>query len=54
MSRSYSLTTLKELVAARLTPDEILDILGWTTYELVEYLNDEIDEYGEEFIKAVE
>ena len=51
---NYSLQTLKELIAAKLSPEEILDCLGWTTYELVEALSEQIDEAGDEFLKAVE
>lgn len=51
---NYSLETLKELVAAKLSPDEILDCLGWTTYELVDALSEYIDEYREEFEASLE
>ena len=50
---NYSLETLKELVAAKLSPDEILDILGWTTYELVEHLENEIRDSHEDFEDAL-
>jgi hypothetical protein len=46
---NYSLETLKELIAAKLSPEEILDCLGWTTYELVDALSEYIQEYQEEF-----
>lgn len=44
---------LKDLVAARLTVEEIMDILGWEMMDLVEALSDEIDLYSEEFEEAV-
>lgn len=34
---------LKQLVAAKLDADEILDLLGWTTYDLVEVLQEHIE-----------
>jgi len=46
---NYSLQTLKELVAAKLSPEEIMDVLGWTTYELVDAIEDAIREAHEEF-----
>lgn len=45
--------TLKELVAARLSLEEIMDILGWGNVDLVEFLEDYIQEYAPEFIEAV-
>lgn len=53
MSLNSSLETLKDLIAAKLSPDEILDCLGWTTYELVDALSEHIQEYQEEFEDAV-
>ena len=43
---------LKELIAAKLTVDEILDILGWDTPELVDALEDYIHEFEVEFKEA--
>lgn len=44
---------LKHLIAATLTPDEILDILGWSTFELVEALEEEIKINSEDFKSAI-
>lgn len=44
---------LKELIAAELTTDQIMDILGWTTYELVEALSDVIREHEDDFREAI-
>lgn len=44
---------LKELIAAELSVEEILDILGWETVELVDALSDYIKEYEDEFKQAV-
>ena len=43
---------LKALIAAKLSPDEIMDILGWTSYELVDYIAEAIEEYETEFKQA--
>lgn len=45
---------LLELVAAKLSVEEILDLLGWETHELVEALKEDILELKEEFEEAVE
>lgn len=44
---------LKDLIAAKLTVEQILDILGWETADLVEALSDEIDVYQDDFEEAV-
>ena len=44
---------LKALIAAELSVDEILDILGWETPELVDALEDHIKELEDEFKQAV-
>lgn len=44
---------LKDLIAAELSVEEILDILGWETVELVDALEDHIKEAEEEFKRAV-
>jgi hypothetical protein len=44
---------LKELIAAELSVEEILDILGWENTELVDALEDYIKEYEQEFKDAV-
>ena len=44
---------LKELIAAELSVEEIMDILGWETPELVDALEDHIKELEEEFKQAV-
>lgn len=43
---------LKELIAATLSIEEILDILGWESFELVEALEEEIMQYEQEFREA--
>jgi hypothetical protein len=45
---------LKDLIAAKLTVDEIMDILGWEMSDLVEALSDDIDLYAEEFEIAIQ
>lgn len=45
---------LLDLIAANLSIEEILDILGWTNFELVEALREHIEEHEEEFLRAVE
>jgi len=43
---------LLDLIAAKLSLEEILDILGWTTFELVEAIQDDIEELEDEFRDA--
>lgn len=50
----YDWQELKELIAAELSVEDILDILGWETPELVDALEEYIKEYEYEFKKAVE
>ena len=45
---------LLDLIAAKLSLEEILDILGWTTYELVEAIKDDLEPYEDEFREAIE
>lgn len=45
---------LLDLIAAKLSLEEILDILGWTNYELVEALQDYVEEFEDEFREATE
>ncbi len=49
-----NLDELKQLIAAKLSIEEILDILGWTNVDLVDALEEYIDEQQEEFERAVE
>jgi hypothetical protein len=44
---------LKDLVAARLSVEEILDILGWTNIDLVNELEEHIEENIHDFISAI-
>ena len=44
---------LKELIAAELSIEEIMDILGWETYELEDPLEDYIKEREDDFKDAV-
>lgn len=48
------LEQLKESIAARLDVEQILDILGFSTYELVEALEEQIEEFTEEFKAALD
>jgi hypothetical protein len=49
----YNKNELKDLIAAKLTVEQIMDILGWEMADLVEALSDEIDLYHEDFEDAV-
>jgi hypothetical protein len=42
------------LIASRLDVAEFLDIIGFTMYELVEALNDEVNENYEALLEACE
>lgn len=44
---------LKDLIAAQLSIEEILDILGWENIELVEALEEYITEKEQEFKDAL-
>lgn len=44
---------LKELISAQLSIEEIMDILGWENYDLVDALESYINEYEQEFKDAV-
>lgn len=44
---------LKFLIASRLDVTEILDILGWNEFDLVEALEDYINEKHDDFLEAV-
>lgn len=44
---------LKDLIAAKLSIEEIMDILGWTNIELVDALEEHIMEFEDEFKDAV-
>ena len=43
---------LKALIAAKLSIEEILDILGWTNIELVDAIEEAIMEVADEFQDA--
>lgn len=45
---------LKELIAAKLSVEEIMDILGWTNIELVDALEEYIMEMEDDFKDAIE
>lgn len=49
----HNLEELKALIASELDVDQILDILGWGTWELVEVLEEQILEQQEDFEDAV-
>lgn len=44
---------LKALIAAQLSIEEILDILGWEEFDLVDALEDYINEKEAEFREAL-
>lgn len=43
---------IKYLIASRLDVTEFMDILGWTMFDLVEKLDEEIEEHFDEFMEA--
>lgn len=46
---------IKFLIASRLDVEEFLDILGWTMFDLVEVLDEQVlEEHIDELIKACE
>jgi hypothetical protein len=47
------LEELLNLIACRLSVDEVLDILDWELYELLEALKPHINDNYSEFLKAV-
>jgi transcription initiation factor IIE alpha subunit len=49
----HNLEELKEMVAAKLSTEQILDILGWEMSDLVEHLKEDINENAEAFEDAV-
>ena len=49
----HNLTELKDLIATTLTVEQIMDILGWDIYDLVDALEEEIEELGEDFEDAI-
>lgn len=50
---NHTVEELKQLIAAKLTLEEIMDILGWDIGDLLETLEDEIEMLQEEFEKAI-
>jgi hypothetical protein len=42
-----------DLIASKLDADEILDILGWTTYDLVRAIQEQITENIDDFKDAI-
>lgn len=52
MSLLHNKEELLALVAAKLSIEEILDILEWDVYNLVEKIQEEIMENAEEFQEA--
>jgi len=52
MVKPDTVEDLKELVASRLDVAEFLDVIGYTMYELVEALEDEIRDNWDDLIKA--
>lgn len=50
----YNHEELKEMIAAKFTIDEIMDILGWEMKDFVEAISDDIDLYAEEFEIALQ
>lgn len=52
MVKPDTIEDLKELVASRLDVPEFLDIIGYSMWELVEALEDEIREHFDELTEA--
>lgn len=50
---NHTVEELKQLIAAKLTLEEIMDILGWDIGDLLETLEDEIEMLQEEFEEAI-
>jgi len=49
----HTLEELKILIAAKLSIEDIMDILGWEIPELLNAIEDDIDLYAEEFEEAI-
>jgi hypothetical protein len=49
----HDIQELLDLVAGRLTTDEIMDILGWEMHDLVGALQSYIEECADDFERAV-
>jgi len=49
-----NLAELLDLVAAKLSLEEVLDILGWEERELLEHIGEHINEHYEDFLEATE
>ena len=49
----HNLAELKELIAARLTVEEIMDVLVWDIYDLVDALEEIIEEEADAFEEAI-
>lgn len=54
MQHPATLDELKFVIARKLDVDEFLDIIGFTMFELVEALGDEIEQNFEELLAACE
>jgi hypothetical protein len=52
MTNHPSLEELKLLIASKLTIEEVMDILGWSMYDLVEEIETSIEENLKEFEDA--
>lgn len=50
---NHTIEELKELLAAKLSLEEIMDILGWNIPDLLEAIEDDITIMQEEFEEAV-
>lgn len=43
---------LKDLIASRLDVEEFLDIIGWSLYDLVDVMDEQIEDKFDELLKA--
>jgi hypothetical protein len=51
--RESELDTLLDAIANKLDVYEVLDLLGWTLHDLVNYCKEEINRHSEEFEQAL-
>ncbi len=49
----HNISELKELIASTLSIEQIMDILDFDVYDLIDALEAEIEERGEEFEDAI-
>jgi hypothetical protein len=49
----FNIEELKEKIAAQLSVEEVLDLLDYTLFDLVELLEDDIEKRRKEFLLAL-